>query len=282
MRWLIIGTGWISSDFVKNLKHVGEEVVAVYSRKQETGAAFAQEHDIPEVITSFDGHKDLFDAAYIGTPNIIHYDQAKTMILKGKHVMIEKPMTHSLKLTKELFDLAKENNVKIMEAYKHITNPITDHIKDVNLNTNFAKVSSKIKNGTWKSASSFSKKLFGGVVPDLGVYPMAMAIKINGPVIQWEITDYEIENNVEVTISATLKHSNHKITNFTVSKMKDLDNAVYADGKKIIDHISLGNEEWGMSEEIKLFISKEYSKYKYVSIEVARLVEEMKNFIFNK
>ena len=67
--------------------------VAIYSRRLETGREFAQAHGLPLV---FDRLEDLascpeVDAVYIASPTGCHYDQARQMLLAGKHVLCEKP-----------------------------------------------------------------------------------------------------------------------------------------------------------------------------------------------
>ncbi len=49
----------------------------------------------------------------VNTPNITHFDFTKKAILAGKHVIVEKPFTASVKQATELIELAKENNVML-------------------------------------------------------------------------------------------------------------------------------------------------------------------------
>ena len=79
-----------------------------------------------------------------------------------------------------MYDLADTNGVRLMEAFAHITNKEYENLEGSVVRTNLMQVSSKIKNNTYKEASSFSKELFGGVIPDLGVYPISASIKVLG------------------------------------------------------------------------------------------------------
>ena len=49
----------------------------------------------------------------ISTPNDLHYEQVKHWLSKGKNVFCEKPLTLTLNTTKELFDLADKQKVKL-------------------------------------------------------------------------------------------------------------------------------------------------------------------------
>lgn len=58
------------------------------------------------------------DAVYIGSNTSKHYDQIKEAIQKKKSVLYEPPMTLSVKEASELQELAKNQNVILMEAMK--------------------------------------------------------------------------------------------------------------------------------------------------------------------
>ena len=53
------------------------------------------------------------DWIVISTPNDLHYEQVQYWLNKGKNVFCEKPMTLTLNTTKELFDLALKQKVKL-------------------------------------------------------------------------------------------------------------------------------------------------------------------------
>jgi predicted dehydrogenase len=54
------------------------------------------------------------DAVVIALPVSLHYEMAKKALLAGKHVLVEKPMTDSVKTSQELIDLAQSKNKVLM------------------------------------------------------------------------------------------------------------------------------------------------------------------------
>ena len=58
---------------------------------------------------------DNIDAVYIATPHNYHMEYAIKCIKAKKHILCEKPFSYNYKTSKEVLDLAKENNVFIME-----------------------------------------------------------------------------------------------------------------------------------------------------------------------
>lgn len=61
---------------------------------------------------------DESDAIYVRSIPVLHYKDIKEALLKGKHVLCESPITLDKNQTEELFDLAKKNNMILMEAIK--------------------------------------------------------------------------------------------------------------------------------------------------------------------
>ncbi len=66
--------------------------------------------------------EDLFkdkrlDALVIATPVFTHYELAKKTLENGKHVLVEKPMTHSVETSLSLIKLAEQNNLVLMVGH---------------------------------------------------------------------------------------------------------------------------------------------------------------------
>lgn len=60
---------------------------------------------------------DRLDAIVIATPVFTHYELAKHALLAGKHVLIEKPMTHSVETSLALIELAERMNRVLMVGH---------------------------------------------------------------------------------------------------------------------------------------------------------------------
>lgn len=135
------------------------------------------------------------DMVYIATPNSLHYEDVKQALQSGVHVLVEKPMTISSELTSELFDLARDNDLVLVEA-----------IKTCSMNTYQAALKSLDKIGEVKSfrfnmmreygnfptnddniANIYRSDMDGGVVADLGSYALF-------PVVDFIYADTDIED----------------------------------------------------------------------------------------
>lgn len=126
LRWAVAGTGQISHTVVPDIQLCeATEVVAVWSRDYEKAERFAADHGITQ---PYDDYTRLLqntsiDVIYLATPIATHYDLTRQAILAGKHVLVEKPMATSAQEVSELFSLAEENGVFLMEAMWMKFNP---------------------------------------------------------------------------------------------------------------------------------------------------------------
>ncbi len=126
LKYAVIGTSKITTQYIAAAQTTGLwELCAVYSRTQATGDAFAQAQGISQVFTDLQAfaQSDAFDAVYIASPNVLHYEHCKLMLAHGKHVICEKPFTSYPWQMQELFTLAHQNNLALMEAMMFMHQP---------------------------------------------------------------------------------------------------------------------------------------------------------------
>lgn len=124
----IIGSGRIANRFVPETKVVnGANVVAVLNPDFDKANLFAKTHNI-EAYTDFDSFIGKVNVVYIASPHLTHYDYIKSCLLAGKHVLCEIPFTLKKRHALELFRLAEEKNLVLMEASKTAYCPAFGHI----------------------------------------------------------------------------------------------------------------------------------------------------------
>ncbi|OAB26586.1 oxidoreductase [Paenibacillus macquariensis subsp. defensor] len=133
IRFAIIGTNWITERFLQAAQETDQFVLtAVYSRTEEKGKAFAAKYNNPKVFTDLEemASSDQFDAVYIASPNSFHAEQAILCMNHGKHVLCEKPMASNATEMQEMMNVAKDNDVLLMEALKSTLMPNVKIMKD--------------------------------------------------------------------------------------------------------------------------------------------------------
>lgn len=124
MNWGILATGNISNRFAKTIlamEENGEEqkLIACASRDIDKAKAFGALYNIENCYGSY--HEMVqnpdIDCIYIATPNNMHYDNCKMCLNAGKHVLCEKPFTLRTSEAAELYELAREKGLFIMEGF---------------------------------------------------------------------------------------------------------------------------------------------------------------------
>jgi phthalate 4,5-cis-dihydrodiol dehydrogenase len=71
------------------------------------------------------------DAVYIATPNQCHLEHALAALEKGKHVLVEKPMTLSLEDADLMIDAAARHGVQLMVNVKHSFDPLIGKLREI-------------------------------------------------------------------------------------------------------------------------------------------------------
>lgn len=74
---------------------------------------------------------DKVDAIIIATPTQFHYPIAKECLLKGKHVLVEKPLTKDIKQAAELFKIAQEKNCALHIGHVERFNGAVQELKKI-------------------------------------------------------------------------------------------------------------------------------------------------------
>ena len=128
----ILSTSSIAPRFIAAVREEGSfRISALSSRTQEKAEEKAKAWDIPKAYGSHEAllADEAVDIVYISAVNSAHYKWAKAALENGKHVICEKPCTTTEVQTRELFALAKERNLFLMEAQKMLFLPAVQAVK---------------------------------------------------------------------------------------------------------------------------------------------------------
>lgn len=71
------------------------------------------------------------DAVVIAAPSRLHYPLAKAALLKGKHVLTEKPFATTSAHALELAELATARGLTVMVGHTYVFHPAVQHLKQV-------------------------------------------------------------------------------------------------------------------------------------------------------
>lgn len=218
IKFGIIGTNWITEDFIKAARQLEDfALTAVFSRTEATAQQFANKHDIPHIYTdleSFASSPEL-DAVYIASPNSLHAKQAIVLMNHGKHVLCEKPIASNAREVEQMFEAAGRNGVLLMEAMKSTLTPNFQAIKE-NLHkigtvrryfASYCQYSSRYDEYLKGNIlNAFKPEFSNGALMDLGIYCIYPLVVLFGQPEQIQGSGLMLESGVDGQGSILLKY----------------------------------------------------------------------------
>jgi scyllo-inositol 2-dehydrogenase (NADP+) len=226
LNYAIIGTNWLSKHYANAIEEAGEKFYAICSRDKKRAEEFAAGR-----AKAFDNIEELLkdpeiDVVYNCTPNVHHASISTACLKAGKHVFCEKPITMSPEEYEEVCGVADHSGKKFAEAIMNYFSPAIPALKkeiqqsgDVILaRLDYSQRSSKLeaaKKGIL--ASTFQKESGGGVLMDLGVYPLHLAVNLFGAPKSLQASARWF-GEVDITDTLVLNYDNFDVV-ITVSKL---------------------------------------------------------------
>lgn len=182
IRWGVLSTGTIARNFVKTAAAMPEAVcvAAVASRSLDRANAFADEFGIGRRYGSYEAlaRDPDVDVVYVATPHSCHYADMKLLIGAGKHVLCEKSFTTDAAQAREIFALAREKGVFVMEAFWTKLAPVYRDVEAWLAQGRIGEVralTAQYGYTTAREARKFDAALAGGTLLDIGVYAIGFA-----------------------------------------------------------------------------------------------------------
>ena len=185
LNWGIIGPGGIAETFVgATQKHTSQRFAAVASRTPGRADEFASKFNIPKVHASYQDlvEDDELDAIYISSHQGDHFEHAMLALDAGKSILVEKPITYFPDQARQIFEKAASKGLLAMEAmwtrYLPQSTILRQLLDSGELGTpelftaSFCADNRAIER-LWKPGG-------GGIVFDMGIYPIAMSQQILG------------------------------------------------------------------------------------------------------
>src|SRR5438094_8472461 len=119
-----VGVGHIGSNHARLYSEIrSAEFTAVYDVDPISNRTVAIKFG-PAPAKSLDEFIGLVDAASVATPTNTHYEIARSLLAKGKHVLVEKPITDNTEHAAELPDLAARNDLIVQVGHVERFNPV--------------------------------------------------------------------------------------------------------------------------------------------------------------
>lgn len=205
----IIGSGRIAKRFIPETKVVnGIEVTAVLNPDKSEADEFSRAFEL-KAYTDFSTFIQNIDVVYISSPHLTHYDYIKRSLQAGKHVLAEIPFVLEKNQALELYNLAEEKKLVLLEASKTAYCPAFNHIVTLVKSGIIGDVVD-VKASLSKMVSAPTRELdaaqAGGAMNEHAPLPLMAIIKLLG--IEYNHVDFhsKVQNGVDVYTKAVINY----------------------------------------------------------------------------
>lgn len=180
----ILGCGRVAKRFPTEAGFVnGVEIVAAYDIERHKAADYSEKFPGAVAYDGLEAFYDAVDAVYVATPHLSHYKNIKEALLARKHVLCETPMVLKEDEAKELFKLAEDNGLVLMEANKTAHCPAFNHLMVIiksGLIGEIVDIEASLSQLLDKNGREFDPVQAGGSMFEEGSYPLLPIIKLMG------------------------------------------------------------------------------------------------------
>ncbi len=119
----VVGVGHLGKIHLKCINTLSEyELVGFFDADATTRSTIATEFET-KAFDSVDALIAACDVIDIVTPTIYHFEVAQKAVLAGKHIFIEKPLTHTVEEGEKLVSLVQQRGVKAQVGHVERFNP---------------------------------------------------------------------------------------------------------------------------------------------------------------
>jgi predicted dehydrogenase len=286
MNFLIVGTNFISDRFAEAAKLVSDvNIRAVYSRREETGRAFAEKNGIDLVYTDYsEALADTqIDAVYVASPTLCHAEHSILAMRAGKDVLCEKMLAADLSDLEKMKKTAKETGRVLLEAMRPAHDPAYNTVREYisrlgklrRASLEFCQYSSRYDAFLeGKLTNAFDPSMKNSSLSDIGIYPLHAAIMLFGEPIDVISRSVFLENGFEGEGIITLDYGDmlasviySKITasvtpsviegergSLTIDKISAPRELVFHSRGGDVERIMLDTDENNMTYEIRAFV----------------------------
>ncbi len=226
----LVGLGYYSTDVLAPSLQETEiaYLAGIVTGTPEKEKIWAEKYNIPKKnIYNYQNFDDIennpdIDIVYVVLPNSMHKEYTIRAARAGKHVICEKPMAMNVQECREMIEACKENNVKLAIGYRLHHEKNTQEVMRLGQEEVFGKVLHISCGAAYRNTLfnhwKWQKKMGGGAMMDMGVYPLQAARYVTGeePVsvsAQTFVLRPEITTDVDEATTFQLQFSSGTVAN---------------------------------------------------------------------
>ena len=211
----VLGTGSLGQNHVRiyaELAAAGRvDFSGIFDANADTARKIASRHNA-RVFNSIAEATAASDALNIVTPTTTHFEIAKQLLLQGKHVLVEKPMTDSSAQAAELIQIAQQKNCVLQVGHVERFNPVFTYLETAAPEPRFIECH--------RLSPYPARSTDIGVVLDLMIHDLDVVLAfVKSPVTSVDAVGIPVLSKSEDIANARLRFANGCVANLTVSRV---------------------------------------------------------------
>jgi predicted dehydrogenase len=211
----VIGTGALGKEHARVYAELAArgsvELAGVFDAARETAVRVSEKLRV----RCFDSLADAVancDAASVVTPTSTHYEITRTLLERGKHVLVEKPMTDNSAQAAELVQLAVQRGCVLQVGHVERFNPVFKYLQEVATDPRFIE--------THRLSPFPARSTDIGVVLDLMIHDLDIVLAfVKSKVTSVDAVGVPVLSKSEDIANARLRFANGCVANVTVSRI---------------------------------------------------------------
>lgn len=238
-RWGILGCGNIAAKVASDMRQVaGASLRAVAARDEERAKGFGRRFGVAKCYGSYEqlAQDPELDVIYVATRHPQHAPATLLGLSHGKAVLCEKPLAMHQGEAKQMVRMAQEKRLFLMEALWTRFNPLIKEtlsmidrgvIGQVRLvQADFGLMADPTKQRL------FDKKMGGGSLLDIGIYPLFISLLTLGMPTEVQATATFTDGGVDKSCGMLLRHTNGALSVHTSTLSAATQNEAWIHGSK--------------------------------------------------
>jgi predicted dehydrogenase len=208
----VIGVGSIGRNHARICAELpGAKFSAVFDINREAADAIAAQFGA-KVANSLEEFLSLVDAATVAAPTAVHYEIGQALLNRGKHVLIEKPITETTEQAEDLVRLARERSLVLQVGHIERFNPILSALEERLTRPRFIEAH-RLSPYPFRSVEI-------GVVLDLMIHDLEIILHlVRSPVRTIDAVGVPVLSKGEDIANARIRFENGCIANVTASRI---------------------------------------------------------------
>jgi predicted dehydrogenase len=208
----VVGVGHIGKNHARLYAELaGAQFTAIYDTDRDVAGQYAREFGV-KAVASLEEFAGAVDAASIATPTSTHFEIARELLGRGKHLLVEKPISDNTAHASELAELAAAHDLVLQVGHVERFNPVLSALEKRLTNPRFIEAH--------RLSPYPNRSTDIGVVLDLMIHDLEIILHlVRSPVETIDAVGVPVLSRGEDIANARIRFENGCVANITSSRI---------------------------------------------------------------